>query len=99
MKIDPKRAVNFYETQTNKSQAKSEAKINKDNSIKRDRVEISSQASKHSELIEMKEKIASEVGKGASPERLQRLKIEIKNGTYSVSSLDIADSILKIKSK
>ena len=92
MKIDPANIVKLHETVSNKDMVP-----NKKSRQTGDRIEISDIGTKHSEIASMKSKIIYDVEKGASAEKLQRLKSEIENGTYHVSSDDIASAMLKKK--
>jgi len=95
MRIDPKSNINgTYETNLNKNQdiAKNGSKKDKQTNI--DRVELSSTAEKFDELSSIKKAVVNNIEKGTSPERLRSLKMQIENGTYHVSSHDIAGVII-----
>lgn len=73
-------------TETEKSSAKE---------VKTDRVEISAQGAGITGARELVKKSGINSGEGASSERLEELKKQVQSGSYSVSSKDIAQSILK----
>lgn len=99
MKIDPK-LISLYEAQVGKGVKRSDDFIRRDPRLSRavvrnDRIEISEKAAKFSEIQAMKTQLLKEVEKAPNPEKLYRLKEQIENGTYQVSSSAIADAILK----
>jgi len=64
-------------------------------SLPRDKVEFSEQSKKYSQLNSIKEEITSDVDMGAGPEKLRALKAAVMNGSYHVSSEDIAGAMLR----
>ena len=95
MRIDPKSNIEgIYEANTKKNQSISENSTNKGNETNIDRVEISKTAESYDELSSVKEAVVNDVEKGASPDKLRSLKAQIENGTYYVSSEDIAGAVL-----
>jgi len=91
----------LYEASMKKDITGAENKVNSENSVnntsdikKQDRVEISEAAAGYDELGAIKEKVVQDVQAGAGPDRLRELKAQIKDGTYFVSSADIAASII-----
>lgn len=101
MKIDPKKIISMYETQTNRVIPNSgDKKESLDSTIIRggqDRIELSRRFVKHDEIQTMKANIASQIEKGTSAEKLAQLKYQIKKGTYHVPAEQIAAAIIKIK--
>lgn len=103
MKIDPKSLDGLYETKSNqsirngKTQISNEADRKTDTVTKQDRIEISEKGTRHGEVLAVKTSLVNEVKKETSAEKIQRLTEEVKNGTYFVSSSDIAEAILKLK--
>ncbi len=98
MRIDPKNNVNgVYDTSFNKNSKVADNSVSKENKKNIDRVEISPAASKYDQISSIKDKIISEVERGTSPEKLRQLKVQIENGTYHVSSEDIAKAIVNGK--
>ena len=93
MKIDPIKIAGLYESNSNKNMANN--KIKNDMKHPNDRIEISDKGSMHKEIASLKSIVINEIDKGASAERIQRLKTEIENGTYNVSGIDIADAMTK----
>ena len=96
MRIDPKNNLDgIYETNIKKSNSSTSGNsVNKDTELNKDRVEISEEASNYDELSSVKSEVVSQVEKGTSADKLRKLKSEIENGTYYVSSNDIAGAIL-----
>lgn len=95
MRIDPKNNIEgVYETNLKKNQSITENSVNKDTESNVDRVEISKNAANYDEINSLKESVVRDVEKGADPDRLRSLKAQIENGTYYVSSQDIAGKII-----
>lgn len=95
MRIDPKKQLDMvYETNIKKNLSSSGNKMNKETEFNKDRVEISKSASNYDELSNIKSKVVENVEKGTSVDKIRNLKTEIENGTYYVSSQDIANSII-----
>lgn len=95
MRIDPKKQIDIiYETNIKKNSSTMDNKTNKESELNKDRVEISKAASNYDELSSIKSKIVEGVEKGTSVDKIRKLKAEIENGTYFVSSQDIANSII-----
>jgi anti-sigma28 factor (negative regulator of flagellin synthesis) len=100
MRIDPKNKIDgIYEANIKKNSSASDNSVKKDKELNKDRVEISKEASNYDELSNIKSEIVSKGEKGTSADKLRRLKAEIENGTYYVSSQDIADAIINSKNK
>jgi flagellar biosynthesis anti-sigma factor FlgM len=89
----------IYETNLKKNTTVSEKKEKLEKSLNKDKVEISKTAGNYDQLRPIKEKIVNEVEKGTDPNRLRELKAQIENGTYFVSSQDIASSIMDINGR
>ena len=98
MKIDPIKVASLYEANSKKNSADNR-NVKKDIQHSNDRVEISNSGSKHSEVASLNSKIIRGIEKGASAEKIQRLKAEIENGTYNISSSDITNAMLNSKEK
>ncbi len=99
MRIDSKSNVDgIYEANLKKSSKVSENGMSKKDERNIDRVEISSAASSYDEISSIKNKIVDEVEKGTSPEKLRLLKDQIENGTYHISSKDIASALINGRS-
>lgn len=62
--------------------------------LPRDRVCLSDESRKYSELDLANAEAARKAEQSTSPEKLRRLKAAIENGTYEVSGRDIADAII-----
>lgn len=60
-----------------------------------DRVEISAQGTDINDARKLVKKSGISADEGADSERLEALKEKVQSGSYSVSSKDIAQSILK----
>lgn len=100
MRIDPKSNIeSIYEANTKKNSSALENNVNQEDKLNKDRVEISKTARSFDELSPIKEKVVADVEKATSPDRLRELKAQIENGTYHVSSQDIAAAILNIGGK
>lgn len=95
MRIDPKsNIIGTYETNLKKNQDIAQNGSKKDKETNIDRVEISPTAENFDELSSIKKTVVNDIEKGASPDRLRSLKMKIENGTYHVSSQDIAGAIM-----
>jgi flagellar biosynthesis anti-sigma factor FlgM len=97
MKIDPTKVAGIYEANVSKNVSKSNIDTKKETYGSRDRIEISKTGAKYNEISALKSKIINEIDKGTSTEKIQRLKSEINNGTYQVSSNNIADAMINNK--
>jgi anti-sigma28 factor (negative regulator of flagellin synthesis) len=94
MRIDPNNKIeNIYDTRLHNVSKKEESAAGE---LSRDRVELSGSAAKKDEsaVSAMKNQIVSEVERGASPDKLRRLRSEIQNGTYQRDASDIAEIML-----
>ncbi|MDO5560072.1 MAG: flagellar biosynthesis anti-sigma factor FlgM [Oscillospiraceae bacterium] len=65
------------------------------NGGKNDSVSISPEAAAFNKLDCGVKEIASQINTGASQERIDALKAQIRSGTYNVSARDVADAILQ----
>lgn len=96
MRIDPTKIDGIYEAQLKRGAGQ----VHTDSigsEIKEDRIELSKNAKEHDELRGLVSGIAGEIEKGASPDKLRALKKSISEGSYSVSSEEIAGAILNTK--
>jgi|GEM_PF-1346562 len=100
MRIDSKSNVEGIYEKTMKKDITIADSSNKGNSINeekktsQDRIEISRNGSSFDELSSIKEKAVADIEKSTSPDKLRQLKAAIENGTYYVSSEDIAGAIV-----
>lgn len=100
MRIDPKGSIEgIYEATLKKNTTVADKEAQAEKKIEKDKVEISKTAGSYDELSPIKKKIVEEVEKGTPPSRLRQLKASIENGTYHVSSKDIAEAILDFGGK
>jgi len=94
MRIDPNGKVDgLHDLHMRRTSQPQENSVGKSEELKQDRVEISP-AAKRDDLSAIRDEIVSEIEKGASPDRLRRLKAEIQSGKYDVDASDIADAII-----
>lgn len=95
MRVDPKANVNaVYEMNAKNTLATAQNGLGKEEKLNQDRIEISPGADAYDELSSVKEKVIGEIEAGTSADKLRSLKAEIENGTYHISSEDIASAIL-----
>lgn len=94
MKIDPIKVTGLYEANVKKNLTNDGSNVKKGIQSSKDKVEISDTGSKYSEISSLKSKVVNEIGKGASAEKIHKLKTAVENGTYHVSGSDIADAML-----
>lgn len=101
MRIDPKKVEGIYENliKAPSVSVQSGKQVSKEQPAVKDRLELSSDFSKRDTVKNLKAGIADEIEKGASSEKLRSLKAAIKNGTYQVSSDDIAQAMLNLSDK
>ena len=97
MRIDPNNLSGVYESQMKTGGSTVGGEEIKENKMPKDRIELSSAYKKRSGINEIKSNVVSEIEKGASPEKLKMLKKQIQDGTYKVSSDDIAQAMLGMK--
>jgi len=97
MKIDPSKVAGIYEANVSKNVSKSNNDVKNEISTSRDRIELSKTGVKYSEISSLKSKVIDEIDKGTDAEKIQSLKAAINNGTYRVSSNDIAAAMIKNK--
>jgi len=67
----------------------------KEDAADQDRIDISKNASSYDEFSSIKDKIVNDIENATRPDKLRQIKAAIENGTYHVSSEDIAGAILK----
>ncbi len=95
MRVDSKSNIEgIYETNMKKNTVAGNSK--QENKLNQDRVEISETASSYDEQNSIKDKIVKEVESPTNPNKLRELKAKIENGTYHVSSTDIAGAIVRL---
>lgn len=94
MRIDPKNLSAAYEAQLKSNLTSNSKEEIKSDKAMQDRVVLSDDYRKNSGIEGAKKKLIDEIEKGASPDKLFRLKNEIQSGTYNVSSEDIAQAII-----
>lgn len=94
MKINGLQPQEIYKSyMQNSSRAESEKSSTRE--IKTDRVEISAQGAGITGARELVKKSGISASEGTSSERLEAIKKQVQSGSYSVSSKDIAQSIIK----
>lgn len=98
MKINPIKVTNLYEA-NKKNTSIDNTNIKKDTHHNNDKVEISSAGLKHSEAETIKMRLINEITKGTDKDKIQSLKDSIHNGTYNVSSTNIAEAMISGKGK
>lgn len=92
MKIDSVNPANLYKkiaSDTSKNKV-----IDNKKTGKQDRIEISKNAQKLSDVYNLSGKIAKEIDQQRNESRIERLKKAVSDGKYHISSEEIADSIL-----
>lgn len=101
MRIDPKKVEGIYENliKAPSVSVQNGKTVAKDQPSAKDRLELSADFSKRDTVKNLKTGVADEIEKGTSSERLRSLKAAVKNGTYRVSSDDIAQAMLKFSDK
>jgi anti-sigma28 factor (negative regulator of flagellin synthesis) len=99
MRVDAKGNIEaIHELNIKNSVSATKNNLEENNQLNQDRVEISETASSYDELATVKDQVVKEVEAPTSPDKLRSLKAQIENGTYNVSSNDIAAAILGTKS-
>lgn len=95
MRIESKNQIeSVYSSLIRKSSLQYKTPVGKENKLQQDRIEISSAAVNHDEVASLKQNIVNEVLKGASAEKMSKIKSEIENGTYYVDASEIAEAML-----
>lgn len=98
VKIEPNKVAGIYEANKIINTSKTDNGIKNQTKSSVDRIEISKAGAKYNEISALKSKLIGDIDKGSSTEKLQRLKFEINNGTYHISSDDIAGAMFKMNS-
>lgn len=95
MRIDRNQALKFYESAKNIPSVKTDNAAVPAGSSNTDRISISSEAARHSELGSTVQHIAAEVEGSVGSARLQQLSAQIEAGEYHVPTSRLSASILK----
>ena len=95
MRIDPNSNIEgMHDVGIKNNTTISQNNAQENNKLNQDRIEFSQAANSFDELSAVKDKVVKEVEASTSPDRLRELKAQIENGTYFVSSEDIAGAIM-----
>ena len=98
MRVDAKGNIDsIHEVSIKNNLSTSQNNLEKEEKLNQDRIEISPSVSDYDGLSSVKDEVVKEVEAPTSPDKLRSLKSQIENGTYHISSDDLAAAILSVK--
>lgn len=92
MRIDSIKGMNVYETIAKESAQSKKTQLPAAASL--DRLELSNEGLKFKEASSAAAKIKEAVSQDADEEKIRALQVKIADGTYQVSSTELADAIV-----
>ncbi len=99
MKINPTAAFQAYNKMAEHNRSPRQAELSADDKMQRgghtDQIQISPEGARKMEIDQLTKAIVSETRTPASPERLEKLRTAVRNGTYHIPTGDLADAVMR----